>query len=74
MKMKRNILILISAMGVLLCASCEKCVTCSYQAIGLPVYSSEYCSKRSKDIDAFKKSVSESAQIYGTSATCVDKK
>ena len=68
---KLTILVIFSS---ILFSSCEKCVTCTYSAIGLPTYTGDYCSKRSKDIDAFKKSVSESAQIYGTSATCVDKK
>jgi hypothetical protein len=71
--MKQIKLLALSFLGAMLFASCEKCVTCSYKAIGLPPYSADYCSKRSKDIDAFKKSVSESAQVYGTSATCVDK-
>lgn len=61
------------AICTLLFSSCEKCVSCSYAAIGLKPYSSDYCSKRSKDIDAFKKSVSDEAQRYGTSAECIDK-
>ena len=62
-------------MGVssLLLTSCEKCVTCNYAAPGLKPYSADYCSKRTKDIDAFKKSVSDEAQRYGTSAECTDK-
>ena len=59
--------------SALLFSSCEKCVTCSYNAIGVAPYSADYCSKRTKDIDAFKKSVSDDAQGYGTSAECIDK-
>jgi hypothetical protein len=66
-------LILALAISSILFSSCEKCVTCNYAAPGLKPYSSDYCSKRSKDIDAFKKSVSDEAQRYGTSAECIDK-
>lgn len=66
---------LVFAFGIciMLFSSCEKCVTCSYAAPGFNPYSGDYCSKRSKDIDAFKKSVSDDAQRYGTTASCVDK-
>jgi hypothetical protein len=66
-------LILVFGISSLLFSSCEKCVTCSYAAPGFKPYSGNYCSKRTKDIDAFKKSVSEDAQRYGTSAECIDK-
>jgi hypothetical protein len=71
--MRLTKLILFFVIGVILFTSCEKCVTCSYAAPGLKPYSSDYCSKRSKDIDAFKKSVSDEAQRYGTSSECIDK-
>jgi hypothetical protein len=66
---------LIAVFGIIVTffSSCEKCVSCSYQAPGYPAYSGDYCSKRTKDIDAFKKSVSTDAQRFGTSAECIDK-
>lgn len=63
------LLILISVGSI----SCKKCVTCSYNAVGVNPYSGEYCSSKQKDIDFFKKTVNTEAQGYGTSATCVDK-
>jgi hypothetical protein len=66
-------LIVILGVSSMLFSSCEKCVSCTYQAPGYPAYSGKYCSKRSKDIDAFKKSVSDEAQSKGTSSTCIDK-
>lgn len=66
-------LILILGVSSILFSSCEKCVSCSFAAPGYPAYSGDYCSKRSKDIDAFKKSVSDDAQSKGTTATCLDK-
>jgi hypothetical protein len=70
--MKLIKLILFFVIGGTLFGSCKKCVTCSYAAPGVPAYSSKYCSKRSKDIEAFKKSVSVDAQRYGTTSECVD--
>ena len=66
-------LVLALCISSLLLSSCEKCVTCSYDAPGYPAYTGDYCSKRSKDLDAFKKSVSDDAQRYGTSSQCIDK-
>jgi len=66
-------LLLALAISTFLFSSCEKCVTCNYAAPGFKPYSADYCSKRSKDIDAFKKAVSDEAQQYGTSAECLDK-
>ncbi|MCC6253145.1 MAG: hypothetical protein IT238_11870 [Bacteroidia bacterium] len=65
--------ILVACLGVFIFSSCEKCVTCSYSVPNKKPYSSSYCSKRSKDLTAFKKSVSDEAQRYGTSAECIDK-
>ena len=66
---------LIAFLGIstMLFSSCEKCVTCNYAAPGYDAYTGNYCSKRTKDIDAFKKAVSDDAQRYGTTATCIDK-
>jgi len=71
--MKLMKLILAFGVSALLFSSCEKCVTCNYAAPGIKTYSADYCSKRTKDIDAFKKVVSDEAQRYGTTATCLDK-
>ncbi len=70
-----KIIKLIALLGIsaMLFSSCEKCVSCSYAAPGYPAYAGSYCSKRTKDIDAFKKSVSTDAQRYGTTAQCIDK-
>lgn len=71
--MKYLKLILAIGFSTILFSSCEKCVTCSYAAPGYPPYSGDYCSKRSVDVDAFKKAVSVDAQRYGTTAQCIDK-
>ena len=71
--MKLLKLMVVLACSAFLFSACEKCVTCSYAAPGYKPYSGSYCSKRSKDIDSFKKNVSDEAQRFGTSAECIDK-
>lgn len=73
MKYSKLILFIFVALGTSF-ASCKKCVTCSYNAPGYPPYTSDYCSKRTKDINTFKKLVSDDAQTRGSSAQCIDKK
>ena len=50
-------------------ASCEKCVTCSYDAAGIAV-SEEFCSKDSDDRDTFEASMEAAAALLGTNANC----